>query len=210
MSGPAQRDKPVVGAKATSAIVAALAIAAVALWLRPRNAPESPLPPVVQPTPGSTAAAPPVAETVVARSVDTPAEPSTPSTDATDRDAEVLRTAVAERLSGRVGSQFVDYLAEQGLSREDAEVVVARLVHDLTMCTFDALRAQAAEQDVAFDDVLSAVEAAFYVADGPDMDALIDVRALARREAPCSLNALQQAGIPQTPMARLSLDLIRR
>jgi len=213
VSGPAQRDKPVLGAKASSAIVAALAIAAVALWLRARNAPESALPPVVQPAPRSAAAEPSVAETVVARSADTPAAPAVPrasSASSTDRDAEVLRSAVAERLNGRVGSQFVDYLAEQGLSREDAEVVVARLVRQLTMCTFDALRAQAAEQRVAFDDVLSAVEAAFYVADGPELDALIDVRALARREAPCSLNALQQAGIPQTPLARLSLDLIRR
>ena len=121
-----------------------------------------------------------------------------------------MRGAIAERVNDRLGKQFVDYLAEQGLSREDAGVVVARLVHDLTVCTFDALRAQAAEQGVAFDDVLSAVEAAFYVADGPDVAAVIDVRAVARREAPCSLNALQQAGIPQTPLARISLDLINR
>ena len=68
-----------------------------------------------------------------------------------DRDAEALRGAIAERVDDRLGKQFVDYLAEQGLSREDAGVVVARLVHDLTVCTFDALRAQAAEQGVAFD-----------------------------------------------------------
>jgi hypothetical protein len=139
-----------------------------------------------------------------------PSASSASSADATDRDAETLRRAIAERVNGRLGKQFIDYLAEQGLSRADAEVIVARLVHDLTACTFDALRAQAAEQGVAFDEVLSAVEAALYVADGPDMDALIDIRAVAQREAPCSMNALQQAGIPQTPMARLSLDLIRR
>jgi hypothetical protein len=195
--------------KATFAIVAALAIGAIALWLRPRSAPESSPPPVVQPAPQNAAAAPPVVEATIAPSVDTPATPSASSTDAVDRDAEVLRAAVAERLNNRVGSQFIDYLAEQGLSREDAEFVVARLVRDLTTCTFDALRTQAAEQSVAFDDVLSAVEAGLYVVDGPKLDALLDVRALARREAPCSQNAVQQAGVPQTPLARLSLDLIR-
>ena len=209
MSGPAQRDKPVLGAKTTSAIVAALAAGAIALWLYPRDPPDSSPPPVVQPAPQNASAAPPVAETVIAPSADVPAAPGASSTDVTDRDAEALRGAIAERVNNRLGQQFIDYLAEQGLSRVDADVVVARLVHDLTVCTFDALRAQAAEQGVAFDDVLSAVEAGFYVIDGPDLDALIDVRALARREAPCSQNALQQAGIPQTPLARLSLDLIR-
>jgi hypothetical protein len=138
------------------------------------------------------------------------AAPSASGTDATDRDAEALRGGVAERLNNRVGKQFVDYLAEQGLSRTDAEVVVSRLVHDLTVCTFDALRAQAADQGVAYDEVLSAVESGLYLVDGPDLDTLIDVRALARREAPCSQNSLQRAGIPQNPLARMSLDLIRR
>jgi hypothetical protein len=204
----------VLGAKATSAVVAAvvaaLAAGAIALWLRPPDLPDGSSPPVAEPAPQNAGAALPVTETVSAPSAQAPTAPSASSADATDRDAETLRRAVAERLNGRLGSQFVDYLAEQGLSRADAEVVVARLVHDLTVCAFDALRAQATEQGVAFDEVLSAVEAAFYVADGPNVDALIDVRALAQREAPCSLNALQQAGIPQTPLARLSLDLIRR
>lgn len=206
MSGPAQRDKPVLSAKATAAIVAALAIGAIALWLRPREAPQGSPPPVVQPASQSAATAPPIASTSGVPSADAPSESST---DAIERDAEALRGAVAQRLDNRVGSQFVDYLTEQGLSRQDSELVVAHLVHDLTVCTFDALRAQAAEQDVAFDDVLSAVEAGLYLVDGPKLDALLDVRALARREAPCSDHALQQAGIPRTSLARLSLDLIQ-
>jgi hypothetical protein len=202
----------VLDSKATLAILAALLLgAAAALLLRPDSAPDDRTTAVVAPAspPVADASAAEVAPYVAARA-DADTEPSASSTAATDRDAETLRRAVAERLNGRLGSQFVDYLAEQGLSREDAEVVVTRLVNDLTVCAFDALRAQAAEQGAAFDDVLSAVEAAFYVIDGPNVYALIDVRALARREAPCSMNTLQQAGIPQTPLAQLSLDLIRR
>jgi hypothetical protein len=184
--------------------------AALTVLLRPDSAPDD-LPTAIDaPAAPIAAASAPQVPPVIASSTDTQADPGASDTAATDRAAEALRRAMLQRASDRSGRLFIDYLAEQGLSRTDAEVVVARLIDDLTVCTFDALRAQAAAQNVPFDQVLDAVESTLYDTDGPDVAAVIDVRALVRREAPCTLNALQQSGIPQTGVARLSLQFARR
>jgi hypothetical protein len=107
-----------------------------------------------------------------------------------------LAQALARRAYDGFGSRLVSYLAKQGLSRADAEPIVAALMRSTVSCVLDALREQSFEQRVDFDQVLNALEAEVYDADGPPVSALIDTTALDQRAAPCSMTALSQAGIP--------------
>jgi hypothetical protein len=152
--------------------------------------------PVVDSAPAEPIAAVP---NVVAPGTDAPSAPVPNQT------VDELKRKMARRFHGQVGRLFVYHLVEQGLSRADSELIVRSLTENLTTCAFDALREQAAAQSVSFDDVLTAVEAAFYHADGPEPSALIDVHAVAQRQAPCSLNVLQQAGIPATDVLPLAI-----
>ena len=119
-----------------------------------------------------------------------------------------LRTRAAEESYTRIGSALVDYLVERGLARADSEPVVRRFLEDATGCLFDALRVEADAQAVAYDSILDALEAELYDTDGPLLAALIDMRAVLDRVAPCALAAAQQAGIepaalPETTRAAI-------
>jgi len=107
-----------------------------------------------------------------------------------------LAQALARRAYDGFGPRLVSYLAKQGLSHADAEPIVAELMRSTVSCVLDALREQSLEQRVDFDEVLTALEAQLYDADGPPVSALIDTTALDQRAAPCSMTALAQAGVP--------------
>jgi hypothetical protein len=175
----------------TLVIAAALLVAApAALWLRldelPAVASLPASPPFAARAPAATTAPAP----------DTPPEaPSPPSAAANGDGAEALALEMASRMQKGIAPSLVDYLAAQGLARTDAEPIVTALVAKEVDCGLAALRAQAIEQRVPFDDVLNALEAELYDADGPPLTALLDVQAVARHHAPCSLAALQQSGI---------------
>lgn len=194
-------------AKTLVIVVALLVVALCAFWLQHDDlfvtAPRA----VVEP-PAQRFAPPPAtasdAESAVA--VAAPATvPPFPAPD--DRAAELART-IAERMDMNLGPGFVDYLVGQGLARADAEPIVAALTREMLGCGFDAMRAQALIQRVAFDDVLDALEAQFNDADGPPVTALLDMEAVAQREMPCSLAALQRSGVSQPAAAKLVQDAL--
>ena len=106
-----------------------------------------------------------------------------------------LRTRAGEEAYARIGGALVDYLVERGLARGDGEPVVRRLLADTTNCLFDALRIEADAQSASFDSVLDALEAELYDTDGPLLAAVIDMRAVVNRVAPCAQTEAQQAGI---------------
>jgi hypothetical protein len=114
----------------------------------------------------------------------------------TEQPTETLVQALAQRAQDGFGPRLVDYLARQGLSRADAEPIVVQLLGKTVTCALDALREQAFLQRVDFDQVLNALEAELYDADGPLLSALVDVGAVDRRAIPCSMTAMSQAGIP--------------
>jgi hypothetical protein len=119
-----------------------------------------------------------------------------------------LRAQATQASYARVGSALVDYLVERGLARVDGEPVVRRFLEDSTSCLFDALRVEAGAQSVAYDSVLDALEAELYDTDGPLLGALLDMRAVVNRIAPCAQTAAQQAGIepaalPETTRAAI-------
>jgi hypothetical protein len=182
----------------TFGIVAAtlLGVAAALWWLHDDDSPPTA-------TPALSAVAQPPIEAVPARG-GPPAMPSNqPATEAlasasasSNAPAEELAQALARRVYDTFGSRLVSYLAKQGLSRADAEPIVAELLRSTVSCALDALREQALEQRVDFDQVLNALEAQLYDADGPPVSALIDATALDQRAAPCSMTALSRAGIP--------------
>jgi hypothetical protein len=170
---------------------ALLVLTTVALWTR-RDDAASVAPQLVErePTPTNPQSAPaPEVPATVAAAAPVTAPP------ALDDGAAALEQAMAERINARLGPGFVDYLAKQGLARADAESIVALLAREMAGCSFDGMRAQANEQRVAFDDVLNALEAQLYDTDGPPLTALLDMQAVAQREAPCSLAALQRSGV---------------
>jgi hypothetical protein len=107
-----------------------------------------------------------------------------------------LAQAMAQRAYENFGPRLVGYLVRQGLSRVDAEPIVAELLDKIVTCTLAALREQALEQRVDFEQVLSALDAELYDTDGPLITAILDVGAMSRRAMPCSMTALAQAGIP--------------
>jgi hypothetical protein len=107
-----------------------------------------------------------------------------------------LAQALAQRAYDNFGPRLVGYLARQGLSRVDAEPIVAEMLHKTVSCTLDALREQALAQSVDFEQVLSALDAELYDTDGPLITAILDVGAVSQRAMPCSVTALTQAGIP--------------
>jgi len=193
--------------KTTLAIAAALLAGAIgALWLRP-DSPRTAAPlPVAESDEPRRDAPPSAAETGAASSVDAPAEVPAATAAANDPATDALARDLADTGYHQVGPRFIDHLVLQGLSREDAEIIVADLTRDLAACWLDALREQALAQGVAVDDVLYAVEATLHDADGPLVSALVDVEAVARREVPCSLNVLQQAGIAPADVQRLVLQ----
>ncbi len=184
--------------KRTFGIVAAtlLGVSAALWWLHDGDSPRTA-------TPAIGALAEPPNEAVPARG-EPPAMPSNqPATDAfasasasSNAPAEALEQALARRAYDGFGSRLVSYLAKQGLSRADAEPIVAELLRSTVSCVLDALREQSLEQRVDFDQVLNALEVQLYDADGPPVSALIDAPAVDQRAAPCSMTALAQAGIP--------------
>ncbi len=114
-----------------------------------------------------------------------------------------LERQLAESMYAQTGGSVVDYLVTRGLARSDSELVVRKGFADVAACSFDALRTESAIQSVSYDAVLNAAEAILHDADGPEISALMDVRAVQARATPCLLNAVQQMGIPFPPVELL-------
>jgi hypothetical protein len=122
-----------------------------------------------------------------------------------------LRVRAAEESYARFGEVFVDHLVARGLARGDGELVVRRFFDDNQRCLFDALRAEADAQAVAYDMVLDAVETDLYDTDGPLIGAVLDMRAVEARVTPCALTAAQQAGIDASALSgTLRAEILRR
>jgi hypothetical protein len=121
-----------------------------------------------------------------------------------------LRTKAAEESYARIGSVFVDHLVEQGLARADGEAIVRQFLDENVHCLFDALRVEANAQSVSYDAVLDATEANLYGTDGPLLGAVIDMRAVENRVAPCALTAAQQAGIEPSALSETTRAAIVR
>jgi hypothetical protein len=192
--------------KALAIAVALLVVALCTLWLRRDDLPVL-APSLVVEQRAAQASAPPPPTAADVASAD--AAPATSSSTVPDDGADALASAMAERMNRNLGPGFVDYLVEQGLARADAELIVAALARELAGCGFDAMRAQALLQRVAFDDVLHALEAQLNDADGPPVTALLDMEAVAQQEIPCSLAALQRSGISQPAAAQLVQDALK-
>lgn len=194
--------------KTTLAIAAAVLAGAIgALRLRPDGSPSTAATPTVAESDEPRRDAPrSVAETGAAPAVNAPAAVPASTAAANDPAIDPLARDLADTVYDKLGPRFIDHLVLQGLSREDGEIIVVGLTRDLAACGLDALREQALAQGVAVDDVLYAVEATLHDADGPLVSALVDVEAVARREMPCSLNVLQQAGIAPDDVRRLILQ----
>lgn len=107
-----------------------------------------------------------------------------------------LATEVATIALERLGDRYVDYLVANGLSRADSEGIVSTGFHAAGRCALEAMREQARAESVPLDTVLYALHAELYDTDGPLLSSTIDLQAVRIREAPCALNALQEAGIP--------------
>lgn len=107
-----------------------------------------------------------------------------------------LAAEVAVIALERLGDHYVDYLVANGLSRADSEDIVSTGFHAASRCTLEAMREQARAESVPLDSVLYALHAELYDTDGPLLSSTIDLQAVRIREAPCALNALQEAGIP--------------
>jgi hypothetical protein len=154
---------------------------------------------------------PAVASPLTANSLPTmvalPASPQPTGVRASE--AELL-AQVAERSYTGSGGVFVDHLVARGLARTDAERVVQQFFNNAVGCLFRALRAEADAQSVAYDSLLDAIEVDLYDADGPLLGALIDMRAVANRVAPCSYSAAQQAGLGPSVLEEAARAALRR
>jgi hypothetical protein len=124
-------------------------------------------------------------------------------------EAELL-AQVAERSYTDSGGVFVDHLVARGLARTDSERVVEQFFNDAVACLFSALRSEADAQSVAYDSLLDAIEVDLHDADGPLLGALIDMRAVANRVAPCSYTAAQQAGLGPSVLEEAARAALRR
>jgi hypothetical protein len=189
----------------TFGIAAALLLAAIgALWLRHERSSPSAAP--SEPSPIASAPADTEPSVIVLRAEpasDPRAEPRAPSSLANEAPAPSLEQALAQRAYDGFGPRLVNYLVRQGLARIDAEPIVSELLGKTVTCALDAFREQAIEQRVDFDQVLAALEAELYDADGPSTSALVDVGAVDRRAMPCSMAAFSEAGIPPQAAADL-------
>jgi hypothetical protein len=108
-----------------------------------------------------------------------------------ERVAEIHALIVDKNRASR--GRLIDALMESGLARSDSERIAGEALDDTADCVLEALRAQAAEQDVPFDRVLFTLEAVLSDAD-VDLAETVDVRALDARAAPCVLDVVQEAG----------------
>jgi hypothetical protein len=123
---------------------------------------------------------------------------SSPGTETADpeRVMDGVVTDVATLSLERLGDRFVDYLVGSGLAPADSEDIVMRSFRAAARCSLEAMRDQSRAESVPFDIVLEALYAELYDMDGPLLSSVIDLQAVGVREAPCALNALQEAGIP--------------
>ncbi len=176
--------------------VALLGLSAALWWLHDGGSPRTATPDVNVLARPSVDATPAGAEPRAQPSTPPEAEAFASPAASSNTPPEALAQALTRRAHDTFGSRLVSYLAKQGLSRADAEPMVAELMRSTVSCVLDALHEQALEQRVDFDEVLSALEAQLYDADGPPVSALIDATALDQRAAPCSMTALSRAGIP--------------
>lgn len=120
--------------------------------------------------------------------------PQTPDPEL-ERALNEIATEVATTAHERVGDRFVDYLVGSGLAPADSEDIVMRSFRAAARCLLEAMREQSRAESVPFDTVLEALYAELYDMDGPLLTSVIDLQAVAVRDAPCALNALQEAGI---------------
>jgi hypothetical protein len=184
--------------------IAAAVLASVSsvLWFLHDGSPST-APPVTLREAPPRAAAPARAEPPSPSSERAPAAAPASTAVASDSPTAELAQAMAQRAYDNFGPRLVGYLSRQGLSRVDAEPIVAEMLHKTVSCTLDALREQALEQRVEFEQVLSALDAELYDTDGPLITAILDVGAASQRAMPCSMTALTQAGIPPQAASEL-------
>ena len=121
-----------------------------------------------------------------------------------------LQAQLADASQARIGAVFIEHLVARGLAQSDADRVVRRFFAESAACFFDALRLEAAAQSVAYDPVLDAIEAELYDSDGPLLPAVIEMRAVVERVAPCSLTAAQQAGLSPSVLVEAARAALRR
>lgn len=149
-----------------------------------------------------------------------PPQPDAQSGDATaspdardpqrERVLDELAAEVATLALERLGDAYIDYLVANGLPRADSEDIVTTGFHAASRCSLEAMREQAEAESVPLDTVLYALHAELYDTDGPLLTSTIDLEAVAAREAPCALNALQEAGIPPSVAAEIQRSALSR
>jgi len=103
--------------------------------------------------------------------------------------------SLAGKMAAANGRVATTYLTSRGLSREDAERVAGEAARDMAACQIDAIRTQAAEQSVPFEELLDTIEAL----SSPDTLVLpptLDSHALVERAAPCIADVQQRIGLP--------------
>lgn len=181
------------GAKASLTIVLLAAVAAWAFWYGSGDSTGT-----AAPADRIPAAAPPsLPSPAVGAGGDGSGLPSPEPPDPERGNAlDELATEVASIALERLGDHYVDYLVANGLSRADSEDIVRTGFHAAGRCALEAMREQARAESVPLDTVLYALHAELYDTDGPLLSNTIDLQAVRIREAPCALNALQEAGIP--------------
>ena len=182
-------------------VAAAIAVASGVFWLRSGRQLVADSP-ATQPAPSSTAVAEVTsAEPRVASVDDSRADASSAPRATNDERLAILTGKMAEFSYEKLGSGYVDYLVERGLSRTDSERIIKQAMRDISACTLDTVRAQAAVQSVSFDVLLKIIEAGeFNFLYRPDGAALIDVDAVRERETLCTMNVRQQVGVPTLPL----------
>lgn len=127
-----------------------------------------------------------------------------------ERVLDELASEIASIALERLGDPFIDYLVANGLPQADAEQIVATGFHASSRCSLEAMREQAQVESVPLDTVLYALQAELYQTDGPILARQIDLQAAAAREAPCSLGALQEAGIPPSVAGEIVREALSR
>lgn len=127
-----------------------------------------------------------------------------------DRVLQELAGEVADIALERLGDRYIDYLVANGLSRADSEEIVTTGFRAAGACTLQAMREQARVESVPLDTVLYALHAELYDTDGPLLSSTIDLKAMAARQAPCALNALQEAGIPASVAVEINRSALSR
>ncbi|MGB5720952.1 MAG: hypothetical protein WBM34_09665 [Woeseiaceae bacterium] len=117
-----------------------------------------------------------------------------PATANEDRPAEI-RDMLAEALYEEHPEKRLDELMEGGLDRVDSEEILIQLDKALATCMLDAIREYSSEMSLEFDEQLDLLEADLKKGEGGSYFSTLDQGKLERMLYPCSVAALQAAGL---------------